>query len=367
MSEALVEELVPLDASRAAPQLLVLEPSVLPEFALTLRGYDRAEVHAYLDEQRRRLAAMRIRAQLAEQAIAELGETMAALQHLRSTHLALPAPPHDASPEGAPPVDAPPADGPPADGPPADEEPTDEAPDEVAAARAASAHGGAPPHGGVPEREEDRSPAEAPGAPSAPALRAADPSPSLPVQQRPLPVQQRPLPVEQRPLPVEQRPLHARRGRMADGRSWGSLRRHRLVRYALCSAVSIALTEGLLAVAYGELRLTSAALCSLLASLVAAVPTFFLYRAFVWRIRGRSHLRNEVVPFGVVTAIGLGLSTLAVVLATALAPHAAFRGHLSRAAVVDGASVASFGVLWVLRFFVLDRFVFVGGRHLSRS
>ena len=328
MSDAPVEELVLLDATRAAPQLLVLEPSVLPEFALSLRGYDRAEVHAYLDEQRRRLAAMRARAQLAEQAIAELGETMAALQHLRSTHLALSAPPHDAPPEDAP-------------------------PDEVAPAGATPADGGALPHGKVPERQEDRTPAETPCEPSAPALRAADPSPALPV--------------EQRPLPVAQRPLHARRASMADGRSWGSLRGHRLVRYTLCSAVSIALTEGLLAVAYGELRLTSAALCSLLASLVAAVPTFFLYRAFVWRIRGRSHLRNEVVPFGVVTAIGVGLSTLAVALATALAPHAAFRGHLSRAAVVDGASVASFGVLWVLRFVVLDRFVFVGGRHLSRS
>jgi len=135
-------------------------------------------------------------------------------------------------------------------------------------------------------------------------------------------------------------------------------RLRRFGRYGASSLLSILLTEVLLALFYGELRLASATTCSLLASGIAAVPTYVLYRRYVWRRRGRSQSRNEVIPFWITTAIGVTLSTLAVGAATHVIGHYAFGSSLERAAVVDGASVGSFGLLWMARYVVFDRWVF---------
>lgn len=247
-----------------------LEPAALPEFAVSLRGYDRGEVDAYIDYQRRRLAAMRLRAQRAERALAGAASDD----------------PAEASqpPRGPHPVDA------------------------GAASPVTPASEVAPPLG--------------PGA------------------------------AERRHLHAGERP---RRERL-----------RQLARYAACSVVSIVITEALLALVYGDLRLAPAVACSMLASAVAAVPTFFLYRSWVWRLQGPSRLRAEVVPFWIVTAAGILLSTLGVAAVTAFVPQGVFHGHLARAAVVDGASVASFGVLWVARFVVLDRWVFAVARAATR-
>lgn len=87
------------------------------------------------------------------------------------------------------------------------------------------------------------------------------------------------------------------------------------------------------------------------ASNVAAVaigtgPAYLLSRRWVWRQSGEHRLAAEVLPFWVMAFVGLGLSTLAV----AWADHR-FESSLA----VNAAALGAFGVVWVLRFVVLDR------------
>ena len=54
-----------------------LEPANAPEFTRSLRGYDRAQVDAFVDDLRQRLALMRARARRAETELARLRDAAA--------------------------------------------------------------------------------------------------------------------------------------------------------------------------------------------------------------------------------------------------------------------------------------------------
>lgn len=148
----------------------------------------------------------------------------------------------------------------------------------------------------------------------------------------------------------------------------GRLRRRlpQLVRYGAVSFGSIVLTELLLYLLYGLAHLASAPECSVMASVAAAIPTYVLYRRYVWKVGRRARMLQEVAPFWIVTGAGIALSTLGVAAAVSLLPALGPHQHVLRAAAVDGASILSFGVLWLARFCVLNRFVFAGA-HASRA
>jgi putative flippase GtrA len=82
---------------------------------------------------------------------------------------------------------------------------------------------------------------------------------------------------------------------------------------------------------------------------VSAVPAFVLYRRWVWAIDGRTQLAREVIPFWIAVLIGLVLSTGAVALADR---------YSDRTIVLSLTNLTAFGILWVLKFFFLDKFLF---------
>jgi len=79
---------------------------------------------------------------------------------------------------------------------------------------------------------------------------------------------------------------------------------------------------------------------------ISAVPAYLLSRHWVWRQRGRNSFTTEVLPFWSMALLGLIISTVAVAIVD---------DRYDGALPVQLASVASFGVVWVLKFFVLDR------------
>jgi hypothetical protein len=84
----------------------------------------------------------------------------------------------------------------------------------------------------------------------------------------------------------------------------------------------------------------------------------------VWGKTGKSHLTKEVLPFWGFALAGLVLSTISVYLATqALGIANTPRAELTvmEKLVPNIANLAAFGVLWVVKFFVLDSFMF--GKH----
>ena len=98
-------------------------------------------------------------------------------------------------------------------------------------------------------------------------------------------------------------------------------------------------------------------LANVIATAVGTVPSYVLNRRWVWGRRDTSDPWREVAPFWALSFTGLALSTFAV----DRADHVAASLHLTGATRTVGllaANVASFGVLWVAQFLLLDRVLF---------
>ena len=127
----------------------------------------------------------------------------------------------------------------------------------------------------------------------------------------------------------------------------------KLLRYSGASIVSMAI--GLLALAVGiDAFHFSPTLANVFAIAVCTGPSFELNRRWVWNVRGRAGA-GEIVPFCLLAAAGLVLSTLAVRYAGS---HSVSFANPWRTFAVDGANLAAYAQLWVIRYFVLDRFLF---------
>ncbi|MFV0257886.1 MAG: GtrA family protein [Acidimicrobiales bacterium] len=81
------------------------------------------------------------------------------------------------------------------------------------------------------------------------------------------------------------------------------------------------------------------------AAVLAAVPAYLLSRYWVWEVRGGHSLRGEVIPFWTIALLGLALSTV-----LAQAADQLFGSGLW----VALASLTGYGVVWVVKFAVLD-------------
>jgi putative flippase GtrA len=87
-------------------------------------------------------------------------------------------------------------------------------------------------------------------------------------------------------------------------------------------------------------------IANITAVMISAVPAYLLSRHWVWGQRGRNSFKTEVLPFWSMAFLGLTISTVAVAIVDE---------HFDSAVAVQLASVASFFVVWILKFFVLDR------------
>jgi putative flippase GtrA len=101
-----------------------------------------------------------------------------------------------------------------------------------------------------------------------------------------------------------------------------------------------------------------------LAVLISSVPAYYLSRSYVWGKRGRSELRREVLPFWIFVFVGLLLSTFMVsgVAHFVAAPREAGFFHPAKLAPIVAYLVA-FGVLWVIRFFWMDKAFHLDTHH----
>jgi putative flippase GtrA len=129
------------------------------------------------------------------------------------------------------------------------------------------------------------------------------------------------------------------------------------IKYALSSVISVVVTEAVLFLVFGVFRLFSAEISNVVATGVAAVPSYYLNRNWAWGKSGRSHFLREVVPFWSLAFIGLALSLVTVGFAQSFAHSHGF-SHISDALFVNFASMVAFGVVWVGKFFVFNTWLF---------
>ena len=128
----------------------------------------------------------------------------------------------------------------------------------------------------------------------------------------------------------------------------------KLIKYAAVSLISTVVSQTVLLLTFGVFRLMTEVPANILANIVATIPSYYLNRSWVWGKNGKSHLWREVVPFWVLSFIGLGISTLAVWAAGAIARNHHL-SHSKTALLVNAANFLAFGVLWVGKYIVYQK------------
>ncbi|MFG1647363.1 GtrA family protein [Amycolatopsis sp. NPDC049252] len=135
-------------------------------------------------------------------------------------------------------------------------------------------------------------------------------------------------------------------------------RRRGWARLGRAAATSVAATVVSQVVLLAVLATGGAAvLASTLAWAAGAVLNFVITRRWVWGRTGRPRVRRELLPYLAVIGLGglasIGLTTLSGSLLTPLnLPHVWW------VVLVDGAYVASYALVFVVKFTLLDQLVF---------
>lgn len=131
-------------------------------------------------------------------------------------------------------------------------------------------------------------------------------------------------------------------------------RLRRLVKFATVSAISVVVNQSTLLVTFGLLH-WPARPANLTAFVMSTIPSFELNRRWTWRRSGRTHVRRELAPFWILAIIGLIASDQATRFAASASADVASRPI--RTLVVMLAALSTYGVLWLVKFVLLDRLV----------
>jgi putative flippase GtrA len=131
----------------------------------------------------------------------------------------------------------------------------------------------------------------------------------------------------------------------------------RPARYAVASLLAGGLAQGALAFAFGVLGWGTAA-ATLLSLAVSIGPSYCASRVYVWAGRGSRQRRREVTAFAAVAVAG----SLTAISLTALAERVGSLLTEDRTLLtgwVCAGSVGATALVWIVRYAVLDRLVFV--------
>jgi len=128
----------------------------------------------------------------------------------------------------------------------------------------------------------------------------------------------------------------------------------KLIKYAGVSVISTVVSQVTLLLTFGVFHVMSEVPANLLANVLATVPSYTLNRRWVWQKSDRSHFWREVVPFWVLSFVGLAFSSLAVYLAGSFARHHGLH-HAATSLLVNAANLFSFAILWIVKFVIYNK------------
>lgn len=131
----------------------------------------------------------------------------------------------------------------------------------------------------------------------------------------------------------------------------------KFLKYSAASVVAVLCSVVLLAFFDGVLR-WSPVLASTLATAISAIPSYVLNRRWAWGKTGRSHVWREVVPFWALALIGWAFSTYSVKLAEDALRNSSL-SHPAKTGIDVVVYVAAFGILWVIKFIIFNRWLFI--------
>jgi putative flippase GtrA len=128
----------------------------------------------------------------------------------------------------------------------------------------------------------------------------------------------------------------------------------KLIKYASVSVISTVVSQVTLLLVFGVFHWLSAVPANIVANVLATIPSYTLNRRWVWGKGGKSHFWREVMPFWVLSFVGLAFSSVAVWLAGDFARHHGL-SHPATALLVNAANLMSFAILWIVKFVIYNK------------
>jgi putative flippase GtrA len=132
---------------------------------------------------------------------------------------------------------------------------------------------------------------------------------------------------------------------------------HKLIRYSLVSGVAVVISTTVIFVCVALFHL-SGIVSNTLGAIASTPAAYELNRKWAWGKTGKSHLWREVVPFWALTLVGYLASTGTVQVADSMTKSHGVVGA-PKAAAITGASLFAWGVVWIVKFIIFNKLVFV--------
>ncbi len=135
-------------------------------------------------------------------------------------------------------------------------------------------------------------------------------------------------------------------------------------RYSASSFVATVTSQLTFLVVYGLVG-AAAAVASVSAFVAGTVPNYLLNRRWTWA-HGGKHRLYHLLPYA---AIVIGTAVIAIFVTTAVDHRADgwTDSQIVRTVLVGGSYLATYGVMFVLKFVMFDRYVFGGRARATRS
>lgn len=144
----------------------------------------------------------------------------------------------------------------------------------------------------------------------------------------------------------------------------------KLWRYGAVSVATTILTLVLIYVFYRKVKvgrldidgwvISPAETANILATCISAIPSYYLNRAWAWKKSGKSHVWREVVPFWVIAAASLALSTYVVGVASREAHLLSSRREV-QTILVELGNLSTYAVMWIAKYAIFNKLLFAGG------
>jgi putative flippase GtrA len=127
------------------------------------------------------------------------------------------------------------------------------------------------------------------------------------------------------------------------------------MKYSAVSVIAVPITQVILFITHYWMGLNGV-VSNLIAVGVTAVPAYMLNRYWVWGKKDKNNFKTEILPFWALTFLGLIFSTVFVYYVDQ---------NFESAIMVNIANAAGFGVVWVFKFFILDKAMFGTHHHFN--
>ncbi len=128
----------------------------------------------------------------------------------------------------------------------------------------------------------------------------------------------------------------------------------KIIRFTSVSVVSTLVSFTSISVLYGFHIIKGVIWATVTGNLIATLPSYYLNRSWTWGKHGRSHLTKEILPFWLMSGLGIGVSMIGAAWARHEV-HTHHWAHVANTALVSFTNLASFGLFWVLKIMVFNR------------